>query len=94
MSIYLRMAHATSPVVVNVAELLKQIQKVNPQNHPPQNLVIGQGPGAVTQHNSVLLGGTTSSVSAAHPRTGQGHVNYSYKVKIIHPKRVILLCDI
>ena len=43
-----------SPVVVNVADFLKQIQ----QNRPPaQNVVIG-GQGAAIQHNSVsLLGG-------------------------------------
>ena len=67
-----------SPVVVNVADFLKQIQ----QNRPPaQNVVhvIG-GQGAATQHNSVsLLGGASTPVT-----TSQGSINYSYKVKIIN----------
>ena len=84
LSLNLRMAQATSPEVVNVADRLKQIQSANSQNRLPQNVVIGQG-SVVTQHNSVLLGGTTSSASAACPTTGQGHMNYSYKVKIINP---------
>ena len=76
----------SSPVLANVAEILKQIQKANPQCHLPQNVQIGQGPG-VTQHNSVLLSGTTSSVSAVHSRSDQGRVHYSYKVKIINPAK-------
>ena len=68
------MAHTPqSPVVVNVADFLKQIQ----QNRPPaQNVIIG-GQGPATQHNSVnLLGGASTLVT-----TSQGSINYSYKVK-------------
>ena len=76
------MAHVNtpqSPVVVNVADFLKQIQ----QNRPPaQNVVIG-GQGPATQHNSVsLLGGASTPVT-----TSQGSINYSYKVKIINPAK-------
>ena len=83
----LRMAHVNTPVVVNVADLLKQIQSASSQNRQSQNVVIrGQGPVA-TQHNSVLLGGTSSNTSATPPTTIQGSVNYNYKVKIINPAK-------
>ena len=76
-----------TPLVVNVADLLKQIQSASSQNRLPQNVVIGgQGP-VVTQHNSVLLGGTSSSKSATPPTTSQESVNYNYKVKIINPAK-------
>ena len=55
LALNLRMAQASSPVVVNVTDLLKQIQNANSHNH--QNVVIGQGP-VVAQHNSVVLGDT------------------------------------
>ena len=82
-----RMAQASNRVIVNVADLLKQIQNASSQNRPPQNVVIGgQGP-VVTQQNSVLLSGASSSSSATARMTSQGRVSYSYKVKIINPAK-------
>ena len=81
----LKMAHVNtpqSPVVVNVADFLKQIQRNRP---PAQNVVNigGQGPVVTTQHSSVsLLGGASTPVTAS-----QGSINYSYKVKIINPAK-------
>ena len=79
------MAHARSaPVVVNVADLLKQLQSATSQTRPPQNVVIsGQGP-VVTQHNSVMLRGASSSTPSQNVL---GDVSYSYKVKIINPTK-------
>lgn len=54
-----------NPVVVNVA---KQIQNASSQNRLPQNVVIdGQAGPIVTENNSVLLGGISSSTSATPP---------------------------
>ena len=83
-------ARVKTPAVVNIADLLKQIQSAS-QNHHQQNVVIGgQGPD-VTQHNSVVLGGTSSSTSATQPpMTSQGNVNYNYEVKIINPAKKVM----
>ena len=46
-------------------------------------VISGQGP-VVTQHNSVILGGASSSTPSQNVL---GDVNYSYKVKIINPTK-------
>lgn len=72
-----------NPGVVNVADLLKNASS---QNRLPKSVVIGgQTWPVVTQNNSVLLGGISSSTSATPPPTSQMNMNYSYKGKIINP---------
>ena len=74
-----------------VADLLKQIQSTSSQNRPPQSVVIGGQAGGpvVTQNNSVLLGGISSSTPATPRTASHCHVlmNYTYKVKIINPAK-------
>ena len=91
------MAHARSaqtPVVVNVADLLKQLQSATFQTLPPQNVVVsGQGP-VVTQHNSVMLGGASSSSPSQNALGDVSYCNSSYSGSYVMNIVFLLQCII